>query len=327
MSGLMGLYAQHLGAQPAVPCPDAEAFAASVERAAEVLVGADAVVVGIGSGMSSACGYDHYRRIPEFDEGGRFSPFEKAHGFSTLMDGFYHLYATNEERWGFLASYIAYMEECPVGEPYRLLRGLLEGRDYFVLTTNVDGQVRRAFPEGRVWLFQGDFGFLQCGQPCCDELFDAAPVVGPILDALGPDGVSAPRDLLPRCSECGWLMTPWVRDDGFLEGEAWRAGKRRYEEFVSAALGGAQRVVFLEIGVGGMTPSIIELPFWDMVRRNPNAFYLRVNLGKTSEPRQLGGRTLTVAGDAAEVLERLDGLLRRNGAQPCPPVAGTILRP
>ena len=54
-----------------------------------------------------------------------------------------------------------------------------------------------------------------------------------------------------------------------------------------------------------MTPSIIELPFWDMTRRNPNAFYLRVNKGKASEPRQLMGRSLTVTGDIADVMARL----------------------
>lgn len=305
MSGLMGLYAQHLGAENVVVWPDGAAYAAAVERMARVLAEADAVVVGIGSGMSSACGYDHYHRIGEFDGGGRFAPFEKSHGFSTLMDGFYHLYATNEERWGFLASYISYMEECPVGAPYRQLRELLEGRDYFVLTTNVDSQVRRAFPREHVWLFQGDFGFLQCSQPCCDELVPAVDAVVPILAALGADGVSAPSELLPRCPECGWLMAPWVRDEGFLEGEAWLDGKRRYERFVSEALDSGGRVVFLELGVGGMTPSVIELPFWDMTRKNPNAFYLRVNVGKASEPRQLEGRSLTVTGDIADVMDRL----------------------
>lgn len=75
----MGLYAQHLGAENVVVRPDGAEYAAAVERAARVLADADAVVVGIGSGMSNACGYDHYHRIPEFDEGGRFAPFENAH--------------------------------------------------------------------------------------------------------------------------------------------------------------------------------------------------------------------------------------------------------
>ena len=303
MSRLMGLYAQHLGASQVTPDVNGTAYAEAIERARLEIARADAVVVGIGSGMSSACGYDHYRRIPEFDD--RFARFEHAHGFSSLMDGFYHLYATNEERWGFLAAYVSYMEDCPVGAPYRQLRELLEGREYFVLTTNVDGQVRRAFPQDRTWLFQGDFGYLQCSQPCCDELVPAAPVMSEILGSMGAEGVAACPDLLPRCRHCGWLMAPWVRDEGFLEGGAWQGSRRRYEFFVAEALDDGRRVLFLELGVGGMTPSIIELPFWDMTRRNPNAFYLRVNKGKASEPRQLMGRSLTVTGDIADVMARL----------------------
>lgn len=57
--------------------------------------------------------------------------------------------------------------------------------------------------------------------------------------------------------------------------------------------------------VCGMTPSIIEIPFWEMTRNNPNAFYLRVNMGKASEPRQLEGRSLTVTGDIANVFDML----------------------
>ncbi|WP_462134775.1 SIR2 family NAD-dependent protein deacylase [Slackia piriformis] len=302
MSRLMGLYAQHLSAGVAPPAVDEETLARQVEQAANVLARADAVVCGIGSGMSTACGYDHYGRSAVFD--GRFAKFERVHGFSSLMDGLYHLYASNEERWGFLAAYSAHLEAAPVGRAYRQLARLLEGKEYFVLTTNIDGQVRRAFPGENVWLFQGDFGFLQCGQPCCDELVPALPVARAMLDAMG-DGIAAPSDLLPRCPHCGWLRAPWVRDHGFLEGDAWRDGKRRYERFVSDALASGGRVVFLELGVGGMTPSIIEIPFWEMTRTNSNAFYLRVNMGKASEPRQLEGRSLTVTGDIADVFDML----------------------
>ena len=68
-------------------------------------------------------------------------------------------------------------------------------------------------------------------------------------------------------------------------------------------------MLFLELGVGGMTPGVIELPFWDMTARHENAFYLRVNLGKAGEPRQLGERSLTVCADIADVTERLCALL------------------
>ena len=309
MSRLMGLYAQHLGAERQSPYASEADYEAAVARAAELLGQADYVVAGIGSGMSSACGYDHYHPIPEFGPGGTLERFRRAHGFDTLMDGYYHLYATNEERWGFTAAYVDYVESAPVGRAYRQLAALLAEKDHFVLTTNVDGQVRRAFAPERTWLFQGDLAFLQCSQPCCDELWSADAFVRRALDAMGKDGVSAPSELLPRCPRCGWLMAPWVRDETFLEGSFWCAQRRRYETFVRDALSSGGRVLFLELGVGGMTPGVIELPFWDMTARNGNAFYLRVNYGKAGEPRQLGERSHTVCADIADVMDRMCALL------------------
>ena len=310
MSRLMRLYAQHLDADtPRAYGCEADCGNA-LARAAELLREADAIVAGIGSGMSSACGYDHYHAIPEFDQGGRLGRFRRAHGFDTLMDGYYHLYATNEERWAFTAAYIDFMESAPVGRAYRQLAALLAGRDHFVLTTNVDGQVRRAFPGMRTWLFQGDFAFLQCSQPCCDELWPAGHYVKSMLDVMGEDGVSVPSELLPRCPRCGWLMAPWVRDETFLEGVFWKTQRRRYEAFVQDALSNGGRVVFLELGVGGMTPSIIELPFWDMVARHGNASLIRINMGKSAEPRHLGERSLTVCADIANAM---DGLYAMHG--------------
>lgn len=314
MSRLMGLYAQHLaGATDMVPL-NKDIYRESLNTAASVLARADAIVVGVGSGASSACGYDHYHRIPAFDC--RFAPFERAHGFSTLMDGYYHLYASNEDRWGFLAEYLAFMEESPVGDAYADLRAIVEGRDYFVLTTNIDGQVRRAFPANRVWLFQGDAGFLQCSQPCCDELVPAADPIKAMRASKDPDSIAVPPEALPRCNHCGWLMVPWVRDSGFLEGETWRQQKRRYETFVSNALDQKEHVVFLELGVGGMTPGVIEIPFWDMVRRNNNAFYLRINIGKQAEPQQLEGRSITLRADIAQALSDLRSMLVDGDAGP-----------
>ena len=309
MSGLMGLYAQHLGAERPRAYASEAAYEAALARAAELLDGADYVVAGIGSGMSSACGYDHYHPIQDFEEGGRLERFRRAHGFDTLMDGYYHLFATNEERWGHTAAYVDYVESAPVGRAYRQLAALLAKKDHFVLTTHVDGQVRRAFAPERAWLFQGDLAFLQCSQPCCDELCSADAFVRRALDAMGEAGVSVPSELLPRCPRCGWLMTPWVRDETFLEGSFWQAQRRRYEAFVSDALSSGGRVLFLELGVGGMTPGVIELPFWDMTARNDNAFYLRVNVGKVGEPRQLGERSLTVCADIADVMDRMCALL------------------
>ena len=55
---------------------------------------ADAVLVGIGSGMSSAAGFNHYNRDGLVRAG--MSDWLESFGFKSLFDGFYHLYPSLE---------------------------------------------------------------------------------------------------------------------------------------------------------------------------------------------------------------------------------------
>ena len=201
------------------PIANGNALQNQVATLAEWLRWADAVVVGVGSGLSSAGGCNHYHTGDVFLR--RFSGFEKRHGFSTLMDGYYHMYSSNEEEWAYLASYLAFMIDEPAYEPYVDLAAVLHGKPHFVLTTNIDTQVTKAFPENVVWTFQGDARFLQCCQPCGDELFEAEPVVRQIYASLDEE-LRCPTELLPRCPHCHRIMRPWVRDETFLEGLAAR---------------------------------------------------------------------------------------------------------
>ena len=85
---------------------------------------------------------------------------------------------------------------------------------------------------------------------------------------------------VPRCPHRGWQLVPWVRDDTFLQGAAWRDGLGRYERFVRER--GDSRVLLLELGVGEMTPGIITFPFWSMAAKLPDAHLLSVNISSGS---------------------------------------------
>lgn len=52
---------------------------------------ADAVLVGAGSGLSSAAGYNHYHNDEMFQK--NFGDFEDAYGIQNLFQGFYYLYS------------------------------------------------------------------------------------------------------------------------------------------------------------------------------------------------------------------------------------------
>ncbi|MDO4537498.1 MAG: hypothetical protein Q4B54_04995 [Coriobacteriales bacterium] len=296
------LYVQTLD-QPLPPqdTDDPARYAEKIERLATLIHKADAVVVGIGSGLSTAAGYDFYHTNPQFEHA--FAPFRAAHGFTTLFDGMYHAFSTNEEQWAFTAAVIKFVSELPLGAPYRQLARLLTHKEHFVLTTNVDGQVPRAFDEDRVWLFQGDLRYLQCSQPCHDELIRDEQLIGRLCASTTAE--PTPRissDDLPRCPECHHLLTPWVRDTNFCEGTLWREQKARYEAFLQQHLiERGERVLFLELGVSSMTPAIIKLPFWDMCARNANAFYANVNRADASSPQQLGDRAMVITADLSRV--------------------------
>ena len=302
------LYVQTLGQELPPQDTDGPAlFAEKVGQLAQMIEKADAVAVGIGSGMSTSCGYDFYHNTELFEE--HLGAFGRAHGFSTLFDGLYHVFSSPEEQWAFNLAVAGLMEDLPVGRPYERLAALLAGREHFVVTTNVDGQVPRAFDPERVWLFQGDLRYLQCVQPCHDEVYPWREAAAAALASVEADAGGVPRvdrDALPRCPECNWLMAPWARDVNFCEGKLWREQKAAYEAFLGSHLvEGAGRVLFLELGVSPMTPAIIKMPFWSMLAKNPRSAYACVNVGEASAPPVGADRSLTLTADAAAVVDAL----------------------
>ena len=271
----------------------------SIRTTAELIRHADAVLVGAGSGLSSAAGYNHYHRNAVFEA--NFHDFEEAYGIQSLFHGFYYIYSKPEQQWGFYSRYIKFMEDAPAGQPYIDLVEILKDKEYFILTTNCDIQIPKVFPEDRICQFQGDFRYFQCSQPCHDKLYESHNLVSAMLDNM--EGLEVPAEWIPRCPECGWKMVPWVQDNTFLQGEAWQTAYQRYEDFVRKYQG--KKLLLLELGVGEMTPSIIKLPFWELTAKNENVFYACLNREASHRPEHLQARSLYLQGDLAETLAAL----------------------
>ena len=89
---------------------------AALQELAERIAQADAVVIGGGSGLSSAAGYDHYHWSPALSE--TLAPFREQYGFTSPLAGFYHCFSSYGEQWGYYSQYIRFMWEAPTGQPY-----------------------------------------------------------------------------------------------------------------------------------------------------------------------------------------------------------------
>ena len=273
----------------------------AIERLRRGIAEADAVVVGAGSGLSTASGLTYSGERFERN----FADFIGRYGYRDMYTAGFYPYPTPEEFWAYWSRHIhlnRYAQDA--GPAYRRLRNLMGGKDCFVITTNVDHCFQKAgFDALRLFCTQGDYGLWQCARPCHQETYDnEAPVQRMVSEQRD---MRIPTELIPRCPRCGGPMANNLRcDDTFVEDEAWHFAAGRYADFLRKHEGA--RVLFLELGVGWNTPGIIKYPFRRMSTRNERAVYACVNLGEAAAPRELEGRSILVDGDIGEVLRDLE---------------------
>ena len=261
---------------------------------------AEVIVIGAGAGLSTSAGFTYAgERFEKY-----FSDFAKKYGFRDMYSGGFYPYPSLEEFWAYWSRYIYINRyDQPAGKPYETLLRLVQGKNYFVLTTNVDHRFQAAgFAKERLFYTQGDYGLFQCSIPCHQKTYDNEKQVREML-ARQKD-MEIPSALVPRCPVCGKPMSMNLRSDNtFVEDEGWHAAYERYDRFISENAG--KKVLFLELGVGMNTPGIIKYPFWQMTYRNKNARYACVNLEGAYAPDKIKERSACIAGDIGEVLEKL----------------------
>ena len=258
-------------------------------------------MIGAGAGLSSAAGFTYIgERFEKY-----FSDFAEKYGIRDMYAGGFYPFSTQEEFWAYWSRYVYINRYMDAPEPvYDELLKLVAGKDYFVITTNVDHCFQKAgFDKKRLFYTQGDYGLFQCSEPCCQETFDNEAVIRE-MTARQKD-MKVPSELLPICPHCGRPMTMNLRcDDSFVEDEGWHSAAERYENFLRTRAG--QRLLFLELGVGYNTPVIIKYPFWQMTAKNPNATYACVNQGQAVCPGEIKKQAICIDGDIGEVLSQLE---------------------
>ena len=144
---------------------------------------ADAVVIGAGSGLSTSAGFTYTgERFQKY-----FGDFAAKYGFQDMYSGGFYPFDTLEEYWAYWSRYIYINRYMDTPKPvYEQLLKLVEDKDYFVLTTNVDHCFQKAgFDKKRLFYTQGDYGLWQCSEPCHQETYDNERQVEEMLKSQG----------------------------------------------------------------------------------------------------------------------------------------------
>ncbi|MGR5091802.1 hypothetical protein ACPV5O_19810 [Vibrio maritimus] len=273
-----------------------------MKRVAEKLAETDAVLIGAGAGLTAAAGINYLdeQRFAEV-----FPGWVKK-GFTAQYQLMGYPYWTQLEQWGYYKAHLEYVYFGQRHNPlYQQLYDLVKDKDYFVMTSNVDGLFyKNGFDKSRLYTPQGDYGKIQCTVPCSQQVWDIAP----FLEAMTPyydrdEQVLTDERGIPKCPNCGSHMFIHARIDGsFIDSEH----EREYRNLMTWLNKNANKqVLLLDLGSGFNTPTVIRLPMENLTQTMPNAHLVRVNLEHDEVSLDIGSKSTLFKQDIGEFIETL----------------------
>ncbi|NLT13148.1 MAG: hypothetical protein GXY05_02260 [Clostridiales bacterium] len=287
---------------------NSRSFSDAIEELISWVEASDKILIGAGAGLSAAAGLsyldeDLFRQFqPEMAAMGYHYPYEL---FQHENDGW-----PQAREWAYLIRHVNFVRHVfPAAELYKKLLKIVEGRDYFAVTSNADRQLMRAgFSMDRVFEAQGNYDRLRCTARCTRETWEIKPYIDKLLPLIDPDTfMISDESAIPYCPYCGApLYTAFRAFEGYKLEEA------RYVDWLAGTNG--KRLCILELGVGFNTPAVIRWPFERLTFAHDCAHLFRVNRGYREWsghgghpviPEPIMDKSTAVPYDAKDVIERL----------------------
>lgn len=251
----------------------------NIYRSKQLIKDANAILITAGAGIGVDSGLPDYRgeeglwkAYPPLKKLGLSlseisnQPFEENPSFSWAFYGHrYYLYKDTKPHDGF-----------------KMLLELVKQKNnnYFVFTSNIDGQFQKAgFDENKICEAHGAIHYLQCSNNCT---------------GIWQEDIKVKVDLekfeaknYPYCPKCGVVARPNMK--GYWD-IAWNSSRtdeqmKRYQNWLESNKN--EKIVIIEIGAGTATPVIrsegeslaLENKNRKLIRINPRDYQLNKHLG------------------------------------------------
>ena len=266
-----------------------------IQRCRDLLRQANAVLIAAGAGLAVEAGID-YMDTKSF---ARDFPGMVKLGFHRRAELMGYSDWSPELKWGYLAANVNQVRfQVPPHPVYARLLELVREKDYFVVTSNVDGLfTKNGFAEDRLFTPQGDYALMQCQTPCSNAVWPSWPVIERILPKIDPATQKVTdSSVLPRCPNCGEDVIMNVRGGYWFIEDPYREQAGRLDQWLDNNR--ERDLLVLEIGAGFNTPSVIRWPMERIVHAHPRAHLIRVNLQYPQVPREIAGKSISLQGPA-----------------------------
>lgn len=243
-----------------------------VERIASIIRESEVFIITAGAGMGVDSGLPDFRgdhgfwnAYPAYDRLG-ISFVECANP--------QHFIDEPNFAWGFYGHRTNLYRDTIPHKGFQIIKEWIKrnNSDYFVVTSNVDGQFQKAgYAEANIYEVHGSIHWLQCQALCNDKIWRNDEIL--IVD----ETTMRVSDPLPNCSACGRVCRPNI----FMFGDwSWlpdrtRTQKCAFDQFL--ILNAGRRIAIIEIGAGRDIPTIRtiserigrELKHASVIRINP----------------------------------------------------------
>jgi len=266
----------------------------NLQKAKQLLIEADAILITAGAGMGVDSGLPDFRGVEGFwnaypkvrELGLRFEELANPEWFENdpaLAWAFYghrlHLYRKTTPHQGF-----------------EILLELSKYKKYkhFVFTSNVDGQFQKAgFKDARIMECHGSIHYLQCTRNCQGKIWSAEGVHLEISEDFRA------QEPLPRCPDCGALARPNILMFGDWSWESGRtdAQSRRLQAYLAQLEDAGAKPAVLEMGAGTAVPTVRRMS--EEVAAHFDVPLIRIN------PRESFGAQIALPLGALEALEQI----------------------
>jgi NAD-dependent SIR2 family protein deacetylase len=253
----------------------------NIQRAAQVIAAADAVLVCAGAGMGVDSGLPDFRGKQGF---WRAYPVIAKMGLSFEEMANPRWFETDPHlAWAFYGHRLNLYRTTTPHAGFRQLLEICSAKagKYFVFTSNVDGQFQKAgFGIDHVVECHGSIHHLQCTRPCSNEIWetgrDEVRIAETEFRALEP---------LPKCKNCSALARPnilmfgdwtWIDDRTGVQ-------ESRLQDWLEEVAKKAARLTVIELGAGSAIPTVRH--FAERVAAQMKATLIRINPQEHNAPQ------------------------------------------
>lgn len=264
-------------------------------KAASIIKDAEVFIITAGAGMGVDSGLPDFRgtkgfwnAYPEYARLGL--SFEKC----ANPQHFAHNPAFG---WGFYGHRTNLYRETIPHEGFHIIQKWIKqnNADYFVVTSNVDGQFQKAgYADDKMHEIHGSIHWLQCQRLCKLKVWE-----NNVIFEIDMESMHATSQL-PRCPKCNTIARPNILMFGDWD---WASGRtnaqnHRFHRFISENR--KKRIVVIEIGAGSTIPTIRMLT--EHIGVKMNATVIRIN----SRESEIINPNISIATGALEGLQNID---------------------